>query len=212
MAAITDPDRLQQCHNLSPVHKLYQGRISYGSHNQSGRISYGLSPRIGYWRDRLSRDRYDTIALGLLKKEEEEEEEEEEENKECQIAIYFFYFARCLRKIALYSAHSIGNQPYNTMVVFKMRDSLPSARYSSVCNVMRLWNISLIHTYRVYRLYDLFIQTLYYDIFCVFAFAFCTSYAINTTIYYALVCQNLTTMEDSVLIMRKSYKSDYGLN
>ena len=35
--------------------------------------------------------RYDTIVLGLLKKEEEE----------CQIAI--FYFARCVRKIVLYS-------------------------------------------------------------------------------------------------------------
>ena len=35
-----------------------------------------------------------------------------------------------------------------------MRDSVPSTRYSSVCNVLRLWNISLIPTYRVYRLYD----------------------------------------------------------
>ena len=40
------------------------------------------------------------------------------------------------------------------MVVFKMRDSVPSARYSSVCNVLRLWRISLIPTYRVYGLYD----------------------------------------------------------
>ena len=30
----------------------------------------------------------------------------------------------------------------------------PSTRYSSVCNVLRQWNISLIPTYRVYRLYD----------------------------------------------------------
>ena len=35
-----------------------------------------------------------------------------------------------------------------------MRDSVPSARYSSVCNVLRQWNILLIPTYRVYRLYD----------------------------------------------------------
>ena len=35
-----------------------------------------------------------------------------------------------------------------------MRDSVPSVRYSSVCNVLRLWRISLIPTYRVYRLYD----------------------------------------------------------
>ena len=36
-----------------------------------------------------------------------------------------------------------------------MRDSVPSASYSSVCNVLRQWNISLIPTYRVYRLYDI---------------------------------------------------------
>ena len=36
------------------------------------------------------------------------------------------------------------------MMVFKMRDSVPSTRYSSVCNVLRQWNISLIPTYRVY--------------------------------------------------------------
>ena len=35
-----------------------------------------------------------------------------------------------------------------------MRDSVPSARYSSVCNVLLQWSISLIPTYRVYRLYD----------------------------------------------------------
>ena len=40
------------------------------------------------------------------------------------------------------------------MVVFKKRDSVPSARYSSVCNVLRQWRIWLIPTYRVYRLYD----------------------------------------------------------
>ena len=36
-----------------------------------------------------------------------------------------------------------------------MRDSVPSASYSSVCNVLRQWSISLIPTYRVYQLYDL---------------------------------------------------------
>ena len=35
-----------------------------------------------------------------------------------------------------------------------MRDSVPNAIYSSVCNVLRLWRILLIPTYRVYRLYD----------------------------------------------------------
>ena len=33
-----------------------------------------------------------------------------------------------------------------------MRDSVPSASYSSICNVLRQWSISLIPTYRVYRL------------------------------------------------------------
>ena len=42
------------------------------------------------------------------------------------------------------------------MVVFKMRDSVPSASYSSVCNVLRQWNILLIPSYRVYRLYDIY--------------------------------------------------------
>ena len=41
------------------------------------------------------------------------------------------------------------------MFVFKMRNSVPSARYSPVCNVLRLWRIWLIRTYRVYRLYDM---------------------------------------------------------
>ena len=50
--------------------------------------------------------------------------------------------------------HSIGNQLYNMMVLFKMCDSVPSMRYSSVCNVLRLWRIWLIPTYGVYQLYD----------------------------------------------------------
>ena len=36
-----------------------------------------------------------------------------------------------------------------------MCDSVPSTRYSSVCNVLRQRNIPLIPTYRVYRLYDM---------------------------------------------------------
>ena len=51
----------------------------------------------------------------------------------------------------------------NTMVVFKMRDSLSSARYSPVCNVLRQWKTSLILTYRVYRLYDYY----YYYLFII---------------------------------------------
>ena len=40
------------------------------------------------------------------------------------------------------------------MVVFKMRESVPTARYAPVCNVLCQWKTSLILTYRVYRLYD----------------------------------------------------------
>ena len=36
-----------------------------------------------------------------------------------------------------------------------MRDSVPSPRYSAICNVLREWKTSLIPTYRVYRLYDI---------------------------------------------------------
>ena len=42
------------------------------------------------------------------------------------------------------------------MMVFQMRDSVPSPRYSSVSNVLRQWKTLLIPTYRVYRLYDKF--------------------------------------------------------
>ena len=41
------------------------------------------------------------------------------------------------------------------MVLLKMRDSVPSPRYSLVCNVLRQWKTLLIPTYRVYRLYDI---------------------------------------------------------
>ena len=51
------------------------------------------------------------------------------------------------------------------MVVFEMHDRVPSARYSSVCNVLRVWSISLIPTYRVYRLYDNEILPSGYSIF-----------------------------------------------
>ena len=56
--------------------------------------------------------------------------------------------------MAMLYTHSIGNPPQNTTVVFKMRDSVPSARYSPICNILRQWKTSLIPIYRVYRLYD----------------------------------------------------------
>ena len=63
--------------------------------------------------------------------------------------------------MAMLYTHPIGNQPQNTMVVFKMRESVPAARYSPVCNVLRQWKTSLILTYRVYRLYDYRVYRLY---------------------------------------------------
>ena len=38
-----------------------------------------------------------------------------------------------------------------------MRDSDPSVRYSSICNVLCVWTISLIPSYRSYRLYDTYV-------------------------------------------------------
>ena len=49
--------------------------------------------------------------------------------------------------MAMLYTHSIGNQPQNTMVVFKMSDSVPSARYPPICNVLRQWKTSLIPIY-----------------------------------------------------------------
>ena len=60
-----------------------------------------------------------------------------------------------------YAASLIGNPPLNKMVVFKMRDSVPSARYSPICNVLRQWKTSLIPIYRVYRLYDKYYESVF---------------------------------------------------
>ena len=56
--------------------------------------------------------------------------------------------------MAILYTYLIRNQPLNTMVVFKIRGSVPSPRYSPVCNVLRQLKTSLIPIYRVYRLYD----------------------------------------------------------
>ena len=59
----------------------------------------------------------------------------------------------------------------NTMVVFKMHDSVPSMSYSSVCNVLRLWSISLIPTYRVYlhsmTMYSIYSNSFSFDVFII---------------------------------------------
>ena len=68
-----------------------------------------------------------------------------------------FYFARRAPKLRYYG-DVIYSFCWKSAIEhdggFKMRDSLPSARYSPVCNVLRQWKTSLIPTYRVYRLYD----------------------------------------------------------
>ena len=47
------------------------------------------------------------------------------------------HFSQIAPRFLHFSAfNSIGNQLYNTMVVFKMCDSVPSVRYSSICNVL----------------------------------------------------------------------------
>ena len=63
-----------------------------------------------------------------------------------------FYFARCTRKLCYYGEviHSFEwKSAVDTMVVFKMRDSVPSVNIPPVCNVLRPWRIRLIPTYRV---------------------------------------------------------------
>ena len=71
-----------------------------------------------------------------------------------------FFFTSCGAYVncaimAMLYTHSIGNQLYNTMVLFKIRDSVPSMKYSSASNVLRLWRIWLIPTYRIYQLYGI---------------------------------------------------------
>ena len=68
----------------------------------------------------------------------------------------------CTIMVLLYT-HYIGNLPQNPVVVFKMRDSVPSTRYSPICNVLRQWKTSLTRIYRVYQLYN--IQALFVFMF-----------------------------------------------
>ena len=71
--------------------------------------------------------RHDTIALGLLKKNKKKKKSKKKE--ECQIAVFTSRGAHVnYAIIALLYTHSIGNQLYNTMVVFKRRVSIYLAR------------------------------------------------------------------------------------
>ena len=83
-------------------------------------------------------------ARGLLKKEEEEEERRipNRDFFTSRGAYVKLHYIACYTLIRLDISHRM----------FKMRDSVPSTRYSSVCNVLHLWRILLIPTYRVYRL------------------------------------------------------------
>ena len=85
--------------------------------------------------------------IGLLKKKNKK--------KECQMAI--FNFVRHAHKLR-YHGNVIHSFDWKSTVQHdggvKMHDSVLSARYSPICNVLRLWRIWLIPTYRVYRLYD----------------------------------------------------------
>ena len=63
-----------------------------------------------------------------------------------------------------------------------MRDSVPSTRYSSVCNVLRQWNIPLIPTYRVGRLYDI---TLYFIVMHCIILYYSAQY--NIVLYYTVL-------------------------
>ena len=68
-----------------------------------------------------------------------------------------FYFARRARILRYYGdvIHSfVCKSAVEHDGCVKMRKSVPSARYSSICNVLRQWKTSLIPIYRVYRLYD----------------------------------------------------------
>ena len=51
-----------------------------------------------------------------------------------------------------------------------MRDSVPSTRYSPICNVLRQWKTSVIPTYRVGRLYDKTFLAITLSLKCLYIF------------------------------------------
>ena len=92
------------------------------------------------------------------------------------------------------------------MVVFEMRDSLPSARYSPVCNVLRQWKTSLILTYRVYRLDNNFIVMRNYYINVV-QFLYYTANIQFSRISYT-VLENTHSVSNICLQLSSPSKSD----
>ena len=86
-----------------------------------GETSIYMRKWIGFTCKRASDDKT-TIALGPL----------ENNNKKKNAKWRFFYFARHARKLSYYGDviySFFGYPPQNTIVVFQMRDSVPSARY-----------------------------------------------------------------------------------
>ena len=92
------------------------------------------------------------------------------------------------------------------MVVFEMRDSLPSARYSPVCNVLRQWKTSLILTYRVYRLYNNFIVMRNYYINVVQFLYYTANIQFNRTSYTVL--ENTHSVSNICLQLSSPSNSD----
>ena len=84
-----------------------------------------------------------------------------------------------------------------------MRESVPTARYSPVCNVLRQWKTSLIVTYRVYRLYDigpmLSLQMPEEPRGMTISRAEDTTRVIGSSSSYTLACPNADTDESSGL-------------
>ena len=80
-------------------------------------------------------------------------EERRRRRRKKNVKLRFFYFARCVRKIALYSdvIHSFNWKSAIEHHGVLKHDSVPSARYSSVCNVLRQWSISLILIHKLIR-------------------------------------------------------------
>ena len=67
-----------------------------------------------------------------MKKEKEEEERRRMPNP------VFFYFALCIRKIALYR-DVIHSFDWKSAIEYggEIRNCVPNARYSSICNLLR---------------------------------------------------------------------------
>ena len=87
------------------------------------------------------------------------------------------------------------------MVVFKIRDSVPSTRYSSVCNVLRLWSISLIPTY---SLPTIICSTPYGTIYTICSTAYETKY-----IYIYIYLYNIYITVNREIFVLKIFRVNF---